>query len=93
MAAELSAWLGPNFGGVELRPNKDKIEAIADKRMKLWNMADASLDLTLNESRNLKGYPPLPAPLGNMLMSEVRKATASTQLDAAAIKGFTYGPD
>ena len=93
MAAELSAWLGPNFGGVELRANKDKIEAIADKRMKLWDMADASLDLTLNESRNLKGYPPLPAPLGNMLMSEVRKATASTQLDAAAIKGFTYGPD
>lgn len=93
MAAELSAWLGPYFGGVELRPNKDKIEAIADKRQKLWDMADKSLDLTLNESRGLKGYDPLPAPIGNMLMSEVRKLAATPQLDATAIKGFTYGPD
>jgi len=95
LAEELSAWLGPYFDNVELRPNKDKIEAIADKRMKLWSMADNSLDLTLNESRSLKGYDPLPEPLGSMLMSEVRKMAAAPQpaIDAAAVKGFVYGPD
>lgn len=72
-AAELSHWLGEEFGDVALVPNKDKIEAIADKRMKMWEMADNSDDLTLNESRQIKGYDPLPAPLGNMLMSEIRK--------------------
>lgn len=93
MAAELSAWLGPYFGDVELRPNKDKIEAIADKRQKLWEMADNSEDLTLNESRGLKGYLPLPAPLGNMLMAEVRKAAQPEpeKKPAEDVKGLLYG--
>lgn len=82
---------------VSLRPNKDKIEAIADKRLKMWEMADNSDDLTLNESRELKGYDPLPAPLGNMLMSEVRaraKAAAAPEPtdSAETIKRLAYGP-
>lgn len=86
---------------VEIRPNKDKIEAIADKRQKLWEMADNSDDLTLNESRELKGYEPLPLPLGNMLMSEVR-ARAKPQPEgpkkpeeadpAETLKRLAYGP-
>lgn len=71
-AAELSYWLGPDFKGARLVPNKDKIEAIADKRTKMWEMADNSDDLTLNESRAIKGYDPLPDPLGSTLMSEIR---------------------
>ncbi len=67
--SEFNQWHGDD---VEIRPNKDKIEAIADKRTKMWEMADNSLDLTLNESRAIKGFDPLPAPLGDMLMAEVR---------------------
>jgi len=83
---------------VEIRPNKDRIEAIADKRQKLWEMADNSDDLTLNESRGLKGYEPLPLPLGNMLMSEVR-AMAKPKPEAPGddgaaetLKRLAYGP-
>lgn len=95
LAAELSEWLGPYFGGIELRPNKDKIEAIADKRTKLWEMADNSFDLTLNEARQLKGYDPLPPPLGNTLMAEIKRPAPSQPApptDANAVKGFVYGP-
>jgi len=75
-AAELSYWLSED---VRLVPNKDKIEAIADKRTKMWEMADNSDDLTLNESRAMKGYDPLPDPLGSMLMAEVRKGQESRE--------------
>jgi hypothetical protein len=42
----------------------------------MWAMADASDDITLNESRKLKGFPPMPEPLGSTLMSEIRGGTA-----------------
>jgi len=80
-AADLSYWLAPDFGDVELIPNKDKIEAIADKRVKMWEMADNSDDLTLNESRAMKGYDPLPDPLGSMLMAEVRRGQTDNSED------------
>lgn len=44
---------------VELRGNFDEIPAIVDKRKSLWDMADRSTDLTINERRELKGYPPI----------------------------------
>jgi len=72
VVSEFNQWLAPFYEGVEIRPNKDKIEAIADKRTKMWEMADNSLDITLNESRAIKGLDPLPAPMGDMLMAEVR---------------------
>jgi len=70
--SEFNQWLGDD---IEIRPNKDKIEAIADKRTKMWEMANDSLDLTLNESRAIKGYDPLPAPLGDTLMAEIQRMT------------------
>ena len=96
LATELSTWLGPFFGDVELRPNKDRIEAIADKRTKLWEMADNSDDLTLNESRELKGFDPLPEPLGSTLMAEIRRAKAEPPPEEAppspeAVRKFAYG--
>jgi len=45
--------------GVELRPDLEQVPAIADRRMVLWEMADKSTDLTLNERRALKGYEPV----------------------------------
>lgn len=96
MLAEMNQWLQPFFPGVEIRPNRDKIEAIADKRMKLWDMADNSDDLTLNESRALKGYDPLPEPLGSTLMSEVRAAAKPQPPEAdpavaETMKELAYG--
>lgn len=71
-ATELNDWLSSSFGGALIEPNKDRIEAIADKKMKQWEMADNSDDITLNESRKIKGLPALPDPLGSMLMVQVR---------------------
>lgn len=56
---ELNPWFEPLFGGMRLEPNLDAIPAIAEKRMDLWKMADTAVDLTIDERRALKGYPPL----------------------------------
>jgi HK97 family phage portal protein len=70
---ELNSFLSPFFGGARLRPNLDAIEAVAEKRLKMWEMADSSDDLTLDECRAIKGYKPLGNALGATLMSEIRK--------------------
>ena len=57
--------------GVELRPDLDKIPAIADKRRSLWSMADQSNDLTINERRALKGFGPIDG--GDVLLVELNK--------------------
>lgn len=56
---EINAWLSPLYDGAILKPDIEKIPAIADKRQRLWEMADASSDLTVDERRELKGYPKL----------------------------------
>jgi len=53
-----NAWLAEPQG-IELRPDLDAVPAIADKRKVLWEMADASDDLTINERRAMKGYEPI----------------------------------
>jgi len=55
IAADLTAWLGRREG-VEIRPDLEKVPAIVEKRQSLWQMIDASTDLTVNEKRDLKGY-------------------------------------
>jgi HK97 family phage portal protein len=56
IAADLTAWLGRR-DGVEVRPALEKVPAIVEKRQSLWQMIDASTDLTVNEKRKIKGYP------------------------------------
>lgn len=96
---ELNEWLSPKFGGAKLVPNKDKIEAIADKRVKQWEMADNSDDLTLDESREMKGLPPIGGPRGSMLMVDVRAEAAAKKTpeqeesEETIIKAFGYGVD
>lgn len=51
-------WLGSIYG-VEIKPDIDSIPAIAEKRLSMWQMADQSQDLTINERRALKGYGPI----------------------------------
>lgn len=64
---ELSNWLE-----ADIRPDLDQIPAIVEKRMQLWEMADNSPDLTINESRVLKGFPELEDERGDMLKGEMR---------------------
>ena len=52
-------WIGQKYG-VTIKPDLEQIPAIVEKRQRLWQMADASNDLTINERRALKGYEPIP---------------------------------
>jgi HK97 family phage portal protein len=89
LVQDFNHWNGTKFfGNARLVPDYDSIEAIAEKRMKMWAMADASDDITLNESRTLKGFPPLPEPLGSTLMSEIRGGTAGDSPDTLGDKSF-----
>lgn len=54
----LNRWLSPMFGGHKLALDLDKIPAIYEKRLQLWEMANKSNDLTINERRAMKGYEP-----------------------------------
>lgn len=90
-------WLGSLYG-VEIRPDVDSIPAIAEKRLRMWQMADASNDLTINERRALKGYGPVPGG-DNVFVSsaQIPLAMASESpepiqnLSADTIKAIAYG--
>ena len=59
IGADWSRWLGPMFGGLELRPDFDHIPAIADKRATMFDMANNATFLTLDERRELAGFTPV----------------------------------
>lgn len=91
-----NAWLAAPYG-VEIRADVDSIPAIADKRSKLWDMANTSTDLTINERRAMKGYEPIVGgdvllvspmnvPLGDM------GSSANAELTADQVKALVYGP-
>lgn len=90
LAEELNTWLSPFFGGAKIRPDYDSIEAIAEKRRSQWEMVDSSDEITVNEARELKGFPPLPEPLGNMLMADLRSSRRGHESDRSNNPG---GPD
>ncbi len=93
-----NSWLGSVYN-VEIRADVDAIPAIAEKRLRMWQMADSSTDLTINERRALKGYGPIPG--GDTLFvssSEIPLSMASEpidqpiqNLDAATVKALAYG--
>jgi HK97 family phage portal protein len=58
---ELNAWLVPFFGdNLSIEYNTDAVPALAPKRELLWEKIEKASFLTLNEKRELVGYPPLP---------------------------------
>ena len=82
VAEDWTNWHGPKFGDLTVKPNMDKIPAIADKRSKIWSMADTSTDLTINERRGLKGFEPLDG--GDTILvgaGQISLADASAPLD------------
>jgi HK97 family phage portal protein len=87
-------WLGSLYG-VEIRPDVDGIPAIAEKRLRMWQMADQSQDLTINERRALKGYGPIDG--GNTLFvssAEIPLGMAgdtSVDMTVEEMKAVAYG--
>lgn len=79
IAGDLNGWLAPLYGDIEIRPDLDQIPAIVDKRKTLWDMADKSTDLTINERRELKGFEPIEGgdvilvPSGNINLSDAAR--------------------
>lgn len=93
-----NAWLAAPYG-VELRADVDSIPAIAEKRLKLWDMANASTDLTINERRAMKGYGPING--GDVVLVSSAQIPLSMAgdmpqpvqgLDPATVKALAYGP-
>lgn len=94
-----NSWLVPSFGDrIEIRPDIDAVPAIADKRLKMWEMANASVDLTINERRQLKGYGPMEG--GDVLFvpsTQIPLADAlaapepAPSVDPATVKALAYG--
>lgn len=73
-------WLELRAGGdVDLRPNLDSIPAIAEKRAGVWEMANASTDLTINERRELKGYAEVSG--GDVVLVSATQVPLGTSVD------------
>lgn len=70
MGDEWTRWLGPLFGGLELRPDFDHIPAVADKRRTMFDMAQKSTFLSLDERRELAGFEPVGDSNGGNLIAD-----------------------
>jgi HK97 family phage portal protein len=86
-----NAWLAEPYN-VEIRADLDEIPAIAEKRNAMWEMADRSTDLTINERRALKGYEPIEG--GDVVLvnaTQVPINMPTSDLTPQDIKAFVYG--
>lgn len=92
MLNDWNAWLAAPYG-VELRANVDEIPAIAEKRLQLWQMADASNDLTINERRAMKGYEPIVG--GDVILINASQiplgSPLATELTPKDLAALAYG--
>jgi HK97 family phage portal protein len=88
-------WLSPMFGDIELRPEFDHIPAIADKRSTMFDMAEKSSFLTLNEKRKMAGFEPISG--GDVVMSPMNSIPFGSDPDietdikaAAKLAGYEF---
>jgi len=56
LAAAFEAWLGPAFGGVRVRYDLDRVEALSSEREALWRRVSEADFLTREEKREAVGY-------------------------------------
>lgn len=56
---EFNDWNEDALKGNRFELDLNKVPAMIDKRMTLWEMADKSTDLTINERREIKGFDPI----------------------------------
>ena len=98
IAQDWSAWLGKPQG-VQIKADYDQVPAIVDKRSALWDMANMSDDLTINERREMKGYDPIEG--GDVVLvqsSQISLSMASepilpADISPALAKALAYGHD
>jgi HK97 family phage portal protein len=57
---ELNNWLFQAGSREYLGVDLSKVEALAEKRDALWDRAEKATTLTINEKRELQGFPPIP---------------------------------
>jgi HK97 family phage portal protein len=71
---ELNHWLVPAFGDdLTLRPNWDKVDALAPKRTQQWERVAKADWLTLNEKREATNYDRLEEPMADQVFVEAGK--------------------
>ncbi len=76
----LNNWLTPRFGeDLALDLDVDGIEALSEDRESLWNRANRSAFLTLNEKRALVGYGPVPEGETLLIPNSQRPLAASKE--------------
>ena len=101
IVSDWNAWLALPYG-VKIRPNIDEIPAISEKRLTLWEMADKSQDLTINERRAMKGYEPIEGgDVVPLLIKQAQPAPVAVNngqpipddVTADDIKALAYGLD
>jgi HK97 family phage portal protein len=98
IAQDWSAWLGKSQG-IRIKADYDQVPAIVDKRSALWDMANMSDDLTINERREMKGYDPIEG--GDVVLvqsSQISLSMASEpilteDISPALAKALAYGHD
>lgn len=96
MADSWTRSLGEAFGGLEVRADYDHVPAIAEKRRTMWDMADKSQDLTINERRELKGFEPIPG--GDVVLVGINQiglgesvSADGAMMDDEDAKALAYG--
>jgi len=56
----LNWWILPSYGkNISLEPDLDDLPIFAEEREAYWDRIEAATDLTINEKRAAKGYPPV----------------------------------
>ena len=87
IVADMQVWLG-DPAGVTISVNLDKIPAIVEKRQTLWQMAEASTVLTVNEKRDAMGYEPVKG--GDVIL--VPSGMISLSDAVSPLSGFSTDP-
>jgi len=78
LALELNQNLIPRFRrerDIFIEPDYSKVPALEGRRIEKWTRADNSKDITINESRDMKGLPPVKG--GDVIMVEQNKIPLS----------------
>lgn len=77
---EFNIWCEDALKGARVELDLDAVPAIMEKRQVFWDMANSSSDLTINEKREMKGYPPVEG--GDTVYIDGNKLPINIDLDS-----------
>lgn len=81
---ELNRWLTPMFGsGIYLDYDREDIEALQEQRGRLYQWVGKAQFLTINEQRDILGYPQRPE--GDVIVVNINSATLDEVSDGTAV--------